>query len=405
MLAKHSTNKKIKGSILAIAASAQKAKKEDPSTIDGTIGMLYDELGFLMTFNSVKKTMNQLDDMDNYSYSTTSGGELFKQSIIDWTFREYKDELLDKLYCDVIATPGGSGAIGISIANYLNPGEYLITSDLGWGNYSVIAYENYNKIINYRLFDDNYHFNMDSFKDAVNKSVLEQNRAFIIINDPCHNPTGFRLNINEWQEIVSFLNSFNCPIILFLDMAYIDYLPEGLDESRQVFRLFKDLNDNILVNLGFSGSKTFSVYGLRMGALIGLSKRKSVIEEFFNANEYSARGRWSNVNHGAISMVNTIMNNEDLKHEFEDELKNASLMLSKRANAFMTEAKEIDLFCYPYRGGFFITIPCNGEEVYEALKSDKIYVIPLKTGIRISLSALSLKDISGLAKKIKEKIK
>ena len=144
MLAKHSTNKKIKGSILAIAASAQKAKKEDPSTIDGTIGMLYDELGFLMTFNSVKKTMNKLDDMDNYSYSTTSGGELFKQSIIDWTFRENKDELLDKLYCDVIATPGGSGAIGISIANYLNPGEYLITSDLGWGNYSVIAYENYN---------------------------------------------------------------------------------------------------------------------------------------------------------------------------------------------------------------------------------------------------------------------
>ena len=83
MLAKHSANKKIKGSILAIAASAQKAKKEDPTTIDGTIGMLYDELGFLMTFNSVKKTMNQLDDMDNYSYSTTSGGELFKQSIID----------------------------------------------------------------------------------------------------------------------------------------------------------------------------------------------------------------------------------------------------------------------------------------------------------------------------------
>ena len=40
MLAKHSANKKIKGSILAIAASAQNAKKEDPSTIDGTIGML-----------------------------------------------------------------------------------------------------------------------------------------------------------------------------------------------------------------------------------------------------------------------------------------------------------------------------------------------------------------------------
>ena len=405
MLQKHAQVKKIKGSILAISADARKSKKEDPSTIDGTIGMLYDENGNLMTLNSVKKTLNTLDDMDNYSYSTTSGGAIFKESIIDWTFRGYKDEILDKMHCEVIATPGGSGAIGISIANYLEPNQYLITSDFGWSNYNVIAYENYNNILYYSLFDENLGFNLDSFKVAVNKSVSKQNRAFIIINDPCHNPTGFSLERNDWEEIIKFLNTFTCPIILFLDMAYIDYLPKGLDYSREVFKLFTELNDNILVNLGFSGSKTFSVYGLRLGALIGLSKDKKIIEQFFDANEYSARGRWSNTNHQAISMVNTIMNDKTLKAEFEEELKNASIMLSSRANAFIKEAKEINLFTYPYKGGFFLTIPCNGEEVYEALKKEKIFIIPLKNGVRISLSALSLANIKGLAAKIKEKIK
>lgn len=405
MLQRHSMSKKIKGSILAIAADAQKAKRENPQTIDGTIGMLFDEGGKLMSFSSVKNTLNNLADMENFSYSTTSGGAEFKNAIMNWTFREYKDEILSQMACECIATPGGSGAIGISIANYLNYDEYLITSDLGWGNYSVIAYENYNKILYYSLFDDNLQFNMNSFKEAVNKSVLEQNRAFVIINDPCHNPTGFCLSHENWDEIISFLNQFTCPIILFLDMAYIDYLPMGLDYSRQVFRKFTCLNENIMVNLGFSGSKTFSVYGLRLGALIGLSKNKEYIREFFDANEYSARGRWSNANHGAITMVNKIMNDDTLRMKFEEELKEASLMLTTRANAFTKEALEVGLFHYPYRGGFFITIPCKGDEVYEALKQDNVFVIPLKTGVRISLSALSLANIQGLALKIKEKMK
>ncbi len=404
MLAKHSIPKKITGSILSIAADAQKSKKENPSTIDGTIGMLYDEDGKLMTLGTVKDTLRTLNDMEDFSYSTTSGGKDFKEAIINWTFRDTKDEVLNKLHCDVIATPGGSGALGISIANYLNPNEYLITSDLGWGNYSVIANENYNSIKYYSLFDNDYNFNMNSFKETVNKSILEQGKAFIIINDPCHNPTGFALTHENWVEIVDFINSFSEPIVLLLDMAYIDYLPGGLDKSREVFRLFKDNKENILTILAFSGSKTYSVYGLRMGAQIGLSKSKEVMEQFFNANEYSARGRWSNTCHSAISMVSKIMQDNKLKEKFESELSDASKMLSSRANLFLQEASECGLFTYPYKGGFFITIPCNGNEVYEELKKESIYIIPLKGAVRISLSALSLKNIKGLALKIKEKI-
>ena len=308
------------------------------------------------------------------------------------------DDVTKDFYYGVIPTPGGSGAIGNTIDNYANEGDSILVPNICWGPYNAMAKERGCSVKNYELFKDGY-FNTEDFKKDAFELAEKQGRVLAIINDPCQNPTGY-----DWDEIIDCINeiSKDKTFVLLYDMAYIDYSHKGLNESREIFRKFKQFNENVMVVLAFSGSKTFSLYGLRIGAQMALTKDKEEIEYFNNANEFSARATWSNAAKMGVSLVEKLMFNDALRNEFMKELEGASNLLLDRSKLFLKEAKECGLECYTYKSGFFITIPCNGEKVFDRLKENNIFVVPLKQGIRISLSALRKKEIANLASKIKE---
>ncbi len=62
-------------------------------------------------------------------------------------------------------------------------------------------------------------------------------------------------------------------------------------------------------------------------------------------------------------------------NEERDTFKN---LLEGRAQAFVDEAEEIGLEIFPYRAGFFITIPCeNPDDVAAELTKDYLFLLPL----------------------------
>ena len=403
IIAKRSESKKLSSNILTIAAEAREAKKLNPSVIDGTIGTLYDEDGKMLEFPSVKKIIDNLSYAEKFGYASTAGTAKFKEGIARWALMQTYDDVTKDFYYGVIPTPGGSGAIGNTIDNYANEGDSILVPNICWGPYNAMAKERGCDVKNYELFKDGV-FNTEDFKKDALELAEKQGRVLAIINDPCQNPTGYALEDKDWDEIIDCINeiSKDNTFVLLYDMAYIDYSHKGLNESREIFRKFKQFNENVMVVLAFSGSKTFSLYGLRIGAQMALTKDKEEIEYFNNANEFSARATWSNAAKMGVSLVEKLMFNDALKNEFMKELEGASNLLLDRSKLFLKEAKQCKLECYTYKSGFFITIPCNGEKVFDRLKENGIYVVPLKQGIRISLSALSKKEIANLASKIKE---
>ncbi len=403
IIAKRSESKKLSSNILTIAAEAREAKKLNPSVIDGTIGTLYDEDGKMLEFPSVKKIIDNLSYAEKFGYASTAGTAKFKEGIARWALMQTYDDVTKDFYYGVIPTPGGSGAIGNTIDNYANEGDSILVPNICWGPYNAMAKERGCDVKNYELFKDGA-FNTEDFKKDALELAEKQGRVLAIINDPCQNPTGYALEDKDWDEIIDCINeiSKDNTFVLLYDMAYIDYSHKGLNESREIFRKFKQFNENVMVVLAFSGSKTFSLYGLRIGAQMALTKDKEEIEYFNNANEFSARATWSNAAKMGVSLVEKLMFNDALKNEFMKELEGASNLLLDRSKLFLKEAKQCKLDCYTYKSGFFITIPCNGEKVFDRLKENGIYVVPLKQGIRISLSALSKKEIANLASKIKE---
>ena len=154
LLAKRSVIKEDKSNIITLGAIAKEMKKKDPSIVNATIGMLYDEEGKLFVFDSVNEALNSLTDDEKYAYASTPGPKGYHDAIMHWVFREYYDDFVNNFHASVMATPGGSGAISNTFSNYLNQDDKVLIPNYMWGNYKQFAYENYASYETYQLFDN-----------------------------------------------------------------------------------------------------------------------------------------------------------------------------------------------------------------------------------------------------------
>ena len=94
-------------------------------------------------------------------------------------------------------------------------------------------------------------------------------------------------------------------ITLFVDVAYIDFAGDG-EEYRRFIPLLDGLQENILPVIGYSTSKTFTLYGMRCGAMICMTPNAEIAEEFKRVAEYSSRGSWSNCTRASQVVISKI---------------------------------------------------------------------------------------------------
>lgn len=140
----------------------------------------------------------------------------------------------------------------MSIENTLEPGQTLIIPEIAWGSYALMAQMNNLEVARYNLFRDGK-FDVESLKETCRKVMEKQDKLTLIINDPCHNPTGYSLSDEEWKEVISFLNecSKTHPVILINDIAYIDFSYRK-KQARDYMENFNDISDDVVVCIAFS---------------------------------------------------------------------------------------------------------------------------------------------------------
>lgn len=278
-------------------AQEDKIKNGEDTVIDASIGSLYGEDGVLVAFSSVFDHYDKIPHTVKAAYAASFiGNDNFRKEVYSWLFSDINSTLKH----EVVATPGGSGSISLTFQSMLEEGQTVIIPDIGWGSYKLMASQNNFNIKTYKMFD-NDSFNITSFKDVINEVKEKQDKLLIVINDPCHNPTGYTMSKEEWKEVINFLNevSKTTPCIIIDDLAYIDY-SFNLDNSRKYLELFNQINDKVMVILGFSCSKTLTSYGLRCGAAIILAQKQQAVDEARIVFEKGARAIWSNIPNAAM---------------------------------------------------------------------------------------------------------
>jgi len=347
----------------------------------------------MVAMNSVWDVYDKIPTIQKAQYaSDLQGNPEFRDAVQKW---------LDIEGAEVVATPGGSGAISVTFKNSLNAGETVLFPNICWGPYKVMANEQGLAFDYYELFDGD-DFNISSFKAKTNDLMASQGKVTVVINDPAHNPTGYSMCFEEWQEVMSHLNELadNGKVVLLNDVAYIDFVKK-IETSRNHFNLFKTMHDNLLVVVGFSISKSLTAYGLRVGAAVILGKDKV---EFKNYCLHTARGIWSNINNSGQVLFSNIISEEKLKKNYLKEKDLYVSMLKERSDIFLRESKEVGLDIYPHKEGFFTTVKVDPEyinEVHTELNEKLIFTINLPSGLRVALCSAPTKDVTGLAGKIK----
>jgi aromatic-amino-acid transaminase len=394
-------------SVFAVVAKVRAAKQQPgaETIVDGSIGAIHDEKGNFSVLPSVHQSLCQMSPDELMNYATITGSPEFLQSAIDYTFQGFQPP---DAIAKAVGTPGGTGAVRLMIYNYLNNGEAVLIPDWHWAPYETIAQENQRIAKTYEMFDENLQFTTKDIKAKVKEVLAKQDNLLIIFNTPGHNPTGYSLSLDDWADLIPFFKE--CAqdttkhIVIGLDMAYVDYCGDA-KEARRFLGMFADLPENMMVLIAFSMSKSFLVYGMRSGALIGFSTSQAVMQDFSNINSFSGRGIWSNGNRGAQQLLVRINHDAELAATVDAQRAELAQLVSDRAAIFVKEAAAVDLKILPYFGGFFITIPTKDPKaLLEKLEAKGIFLVPMGKGVRLAVCAVPKTKIPGLAARIKEEL-
>ena len=399
--AKHAKGKsaqdKIFGANAAAVAAAAKYGKDNVT--NATIGAILDEDEQLVCLPTVEKVFRSLSTNEMIAYAPISGLPEYLDCVLTAAFGNSRPEG----YIAAVATAGGTGAIHHAIWNYTDVGETVLCSDWYWGAYKVLCQDMGRDFTTYKMLDAENKFNLPALEEKVNELLAKQDNLLYLLNTPAHNPTGYSLSEQDMDGVLALLKKAAVPgknIVLFLDIAYIDYAGEK-EEVRKIFKKLSGLPANILCIVGYSMSKGFTMYGQRTGAMIGVSSDKSVIDEFVAINQYTSRATWSNINRPAMRTLATIYIDKELLEKVCAERDYYYQMIKARADLFTQEAAECGLPMLPYVAGFFLSIPStNPDAVCDKLHEDNIFAVPLAAGVRIAVCAVPLKKIKGMAAKV-----
>ncbi len=406
VLANHTKGKNAPDKIFRISGMAKEraAVVGKENITNATTGAFLDGDGHLITLKTVEATMKEIPFADAAEYATIEGSPAFIEAAIDAAFREYRPDA----YIDGIATPGGTGGIHHAVLNYLEDGDTVITMDRYWAAYKSICRETNRNFDTFVMFDENNKFNVQGCVEKLREYAAKQTNVFLVLNTPANNPTGYNVRQEEWEiimaELTSIANNGKNNVVLLLDIAYIDF---AAPESRAFFQLFNQLPENFLVLVAFSMSKSYTMYGYRLGCLLCVSSNKQEVEDFVAINKFSSRATWSNCSRLGMLVMEKINQEPERKAAFRAEQETLRLSLLKRAEVFIKEADEIGLKVCPFDSGFFVTVPTEqAEEVAAELRKSDLFIVPLgdgaNAGLRVALCAIPEEKITGIAKKIKE---
>lgn len=393
----------IEDTVFAIVKKAKEAKAAIGAehVVDATIGSLYNEEGTIVAFDSVFTPYNEIAKETKAAYAASFvGNDSFRKQVYEWIVGGSGSTLAHS----VIATPGGTGAVAITLQEILDEGETVILPEIAWGSYKLMATMVNLNVKSYALFEGD-HFNLTSLKETCREVMKTQKKLLLVINDPCHNPTGYSMSIEEWKEVVEFLNecSREVPVVLLNDIAYIDFSYD-LEYCRDYIKTFNDFSENVMAVIAFSCSKALTSYGLRCGAAILMAQAEAAVRDVEIVFEKAARATWSNIPNAAMENFTYVTTTN-----YDAYMKEKAMyvdLLKQRSEIFTSEADACGLVYYPYKEGFFVTVKIEDNDLrdtfHELLMKQHIYTVKVNKGIRVAVCSLSTEKCKGLAKRMKD---
>ena len=222
--------------------------------------------------------------------------------------------------------------------------------------------------------------------------------SIVVLHACCHNPTGYDISLDQWAQVIKTVAARG--LVPFLDMAYQGF-GEGIKEDGAVVGLFMAAGLDFFVATSFS--KSFSLYGERVGALSVVCGSKDEAERVLSQLKRVIRTNYSNPpTHGA-QVVAIVLTTPSLRAVWEEELAGMRVRIKQMRVALQAKLQAAGL----KQDMSFVTRQ-KGMFSYSGLSKEQMQRLRSEFGIygvdsgRICVAALNSRNIDATVAAIAE---
>ena len=369
--------------IFALNTEAQARKAAGESILNATVGALLDDSGQLVVLESVMDLWRELTALEVAPYAPIAGDPAFLKALVKrhWPWLETAGA--------ACATPGGSGALALSLRNFLEPGQTLLTTAPFWGPYATLAGENAMQLATAPWPAVGQALDAKAWDMALRGLMKAQGRVLLWLNDPCHNPTGRSLSPADRAVLSGLLREVAGlgPVTLLLDFAYLDYTrePEAVAAALHDYATL-GAEGRVLVGACLSLSKSMTLYGARCGALAFPWRGDPALQA---ALTQSCRGTWSNCAKAPQALLLRLAKDGKAQARLAAEQRHWSEVLAARASALDAALTAEGMEPLHWQGGFFVTVPATDPDACcGRLRGEGVFTVPLPEGLRVGLCGM-----------------
>ena len=210
---------------------------------------------------------------------------------------------------------GGTGGlkIGADFLKKFSPKAKVMISDPSWENHRALFMQAGFEVESYPYYDAAKRgVNFEGMLAALSAAPAG---TIVVLHACCHNPTGYDITSAQWDQVIAAIKTKQ--LTSFLDMAYQGF-GHGIKEDGAVIGKFVAAGLSFFVSTSFS--KSFSLYGERVGALSVLCQNKDEADRVLSQLKLVIRTNYSNpATHGG-TVVAMVLNTPALRTQWEGEL-------------------------------------------------------------------------------------
>lgn len=383
-----------------LGLNEQYAADVNPNKVNLGVGVYYDDNGKLPLLQCVQAAEKALMDKPAArGYLPIDGIAAYDAAVKSLVFGTDSEPVKSGRVATVQGLGGTGGLkIGADFLKKLNPQAKVLISDPSWENHRALFTQAGFDVGSYRYYDAskrgiNFEGMLADLKAAAPGTV-------VVLHACCHNPTGYDITPAQWDQVIATVKSGQ--LTPFLDMAYQGF-GTGLAEDGAVIGKF--VAAGLLFFVSTSFSKSFSLYGERVGALSVLAASKDEADRVLSQLKIMIRTNYSNPPTHGGAVVAAVLNNPELRVLWEKELgemrQRIKLMRQKLVDGLKAAGVKQDMSFITQQVGMFS---------YSGLSKDQMVRLRNEFGVygtdtgRMCVAALNSKNVDYVCKAIAQVI-
>jgi aromatic-amino-acid transaminase len=377
-----------------LGLNEQFAADTNPNKVNLGVGVYFDDNGKLPLLQCVQAAEKAMMDKPTArGYLPIDGIAAYDAAVKGLVFGAESDVVKAGRVATVQGIGGTGGLkIGADFLKKVSPAAKVLISDPSWENHRALFTNAGFVVESYPYFDQSANaglggINFDGMLAALNAADAG---TIVLLHACCHNPTGYDITAAQWDQVIAAVKARN--LTAFLDMAYQGF-GYGIAEDGAVIGKFVAAGLNIFVSTSFS--KSFSLYGERVGALSVVGTTKEETDRVLSQLKIAIRTNYSNppIHGGAI--VAAVLNNPELRAQWEGELAEMRVRIKAMRQTLVDGLKTAGVT----KDMSFITTQI-GMFSYSGLSKDQMVRLRSEFGVygtdtgRMCVAALNSKNIA-----------